>query len=565
MHKCCIYVFLLMVLHEAQQMDNPTINLNGCTFIGKWSNNNEIASFLSIPFAQPPIKELRWTNPILMTNYNTNTYNSTYYHSRCFQPWDQLDIKEYPPQSEDCLTLDIYMPWNSKNTSIMIFIYGGSSVIGSSFQYNFTNFSKMTNKIIIVPNYRVGILGYLSFTALSEISATNTSGNYGIMDIITSIKWINKYIDNFNGNSNNITIFGQSTGCTMIYALLMTPLLKHDNNNKYFHRAICMSGSPNVTMDSYTANEQGNKWLNTFKCDNNTNEMIVECMRNIDPYILSTSIAIYEYQLLKMMGMPGPDPMGSHLPGLIIVDGYVIIESFENAIINGNILDIPLIWGNMQYECDYLPFRNVLNYSAVEFGDFIDEHFMLWGKGFGQNLWHKYYENDYILNGTQLVYNGICADCNTFCGTKYLSKLLSDSKYFNSNIYIYNIQQWPSHQYIASDTWNATNAFHGFDLFSICDVWNSWIYLGSKYFKPESIDLKFGDLLRKQWMHFIEYNKPLSNWPIYHENTNYSVALFGGYNSSYDYDKVVISYDYKISVCQFYLDHGIDQRFWWAD
>ena len=174
----------------------PSLSIENCLIIGKPYNSSG-AYFYSIPYTHPPIGSLRWENSILISNYSntsnvcndklthntvsnqqqpqtTNFINATYHRSRCFQPIGPIPANmssKYPPESEDCVHLDIYSPNfsilnnsnNSKPLGVIVYFHGGSSISGCNCQYDFTNFSIEMNAIIVVPNYRLATLGFLTF------------------------------------------------------------------------------------------------------------------------------------------------------------------------------------------------------------------------------------------------------------------------------------------------------------------------------------------------------------------------------------------------------------------
>eukprot|EP01084_Bolivina_argentea_P192293 330145_1 len=353
--------FLLIVLQVCNSQ--PSVQIDGCKINGKWNSDNEqqVAQFFSIPFAIPPVDELRWMEPMQISNYSNpdicknNSYNATYHHSRCYQLQFGSNTDTWPPQSEDCLHLDIYSPnITNQNLSTMVYFHGGSSISGGSFQFDFTNFSIAQNVIVVVPNYRLQLIGFLAFKALSATSNTLSSGNYGLMDLKLSLKWIQKYIHLFGGTSD-VTIFGHSTGGTAVLALLASPSTKG-----LFNRAISMSGSPNISMDLITAEKQGENIVNLFNCNNKNNyAMTILCMRSIPALNLTNA---YPNAWIdsdnKNFGLPGPNKKGFNEAGLMIVDGYLVTDSIFNALNNG-LIDVPLIIGNTQYETDFMPLQNV--------------------------------------------------------------------------------------------------------------------------------------------------------------------------------------------------------------
>jgi len=203
-------------------------------------NQDGIRVYHGIPFAAPPVGNLRWRPPAPV------------------QPWDGVKpAKEYsaicpeaikpatvpsPTQnmSEDCLYLNVWTP--AKNTSeklpVMVFFYGGgfTSVAGSMPDYNGTTLAEK-GVIVVTPNYRIGALGFLAHPQLDAESPHNASGNYGILDQQAALAWVQNNIGAFGGDPSRVTIFGQSAGAESNYVHLVSPL-----SRGLYRQAIVESG-----------------------------------------------------------------------------------------------------------------------------------------------------------------------------------------------------------------------------------------------------------------------------------------------------------------------------------
>ena len=189
--------------------------------------------YKGIPFAAPPIGELRWKAP------------------QPVQPWDGvLETKEFAPSpmqadttistSEDCLYLNVWTPAKSKKDRlpVMVWIYGGGFSIGST-SYPYSDGAELARKGVVVASiaYRVGYLGFLAHPELSAENAEGVSGNYGLLDQIAALRWIRDNIGAFGGDPSNVTIFGQSAGGISVSMLCASPLAKG-----LFKHAISQSG-----------------------------------------------------------------------------------------------------------------------------------------------------------------------------------------------------------------------------------------------------------------------------------------------------------------------------------
>ena len=192
--------------------DNQLLILTKSGLIqGTTNPSKTVRIFTSIPYATPPVGDLRWYPPEPVPDWNNDTINATNDPPGCPQ------LCTLPPhgcptvQSEDCLFLNIWTPMNPSSTSgvpVMVFIHGGNFKQGYSggLLYDGTNLVEFTNVILVTINYRLGALGQLW-----SIEA-GMSGNYGFLDQKVALQWIWTNIEYFGGDRTRITLFGQSAG-----------------------------------------------------------------------------------------------------------------------------------------------------------------------------------------------------------------------------------------------------------------------------------------------------------------------------------------------------------------
>jgi para-nitrobenzyl esterase len=199
------------------------------------------AEFLGIPYAQPPVGDLRWHEP-LPVKPRTEVRAVGSFGAPCAQPvlgdWNRRDAEA---GKEDCLSLNVMTPvWPAKQPlPVMLWIHGGANEGGSASSALYKDGTLIRHGVLLVTvNYRLGIFGFFAHPALSAESSHHASGNYGLMDQILALRWVRENIANFGGDPNNITVFGQSAGAVDT-GLLMTSGLSKD----LFQRAIAESGT----------------------------------------------------------------------------------------------------------------------------------------------------------------------------------------------------------------------------------------------------------------------------------------------------------------------------------
>ena len=226
-------------------------------FLGK--ENEDIISYKGIPFARPPIKNLRWKPPLDCED-SDNIFEAYHFQKSPIQSETPGEDASYYEISEDCLYLNIWK-YNDeqKNKPVMVFIHGGDFGWGGTVDplYDGHNFVKNHNDIILVTiTYRLSILGFLDLTLIKGGEDYKESPNLGLLDQIQALKWINKNIENFGGDKNNVTIFGESAGGSSVTLL---PLI--NGTKGLFKRIISQSGSFAWTINK----EAGKKVIDNLK------------------------------------------------------------------------------------------------------------------------------------------------------------------------------------------------------------------------------------------------------------------------------------------------------------
>jgi para-nitrobenzyl esterase len=225
---------------------------------GAITADGQVRAFKGIPYAAPPVGELRWQPPQPAARWS-GVRGAMDFGAHCMQPHVYSDMVFHDPGgSEDCLTLNVWTPVDAKPGSlpVMVWVYGGGFAAGGTSEARQDGqFLAHRNVVVVSMNYRLGIFGFFVHPELTAESPHHASGNYGLLDQAAALAWVKKNIGKFGGDPHNITIFGESAGSFAVSALMASPLTKDD-----MRRAIGESGgaffSGGLTFNSRGAREQ---------------------------------------------------------------------------------------------------------------------------------------------------------------------------------------------------------------------------------------------------------------------------------------------------------------------
>ncbi|MGY6661586.1 MAG: carboxylesterase/lipase family protein [Glycocaulis sp.] len=214
------------------QVDTPAGTVQGVSEAG-------ITVFRGIPYAEAPTGDNRWRAPVPAARWD-GVRDATQFGPVCHQPPSRpgsIYAEERGEMSEDCLSLNIWAPENAENAPVFVWIHGGSLIGGAGSDSMYDGARLAAEGLVVVTiNYRVGILGYLAHPELSAESPDNISGNYGVLDQIEALRWVNRNIAAFGGDPENVTIAGESAGALSVMYLMGAP-----SAHGLFARAIAQS------------------------------------------------------------------------------------------------------------------------------------------------------------------------------------------------------------------------------------------------------------------------------------------------------------------------------------
>src|SRR5580658_10432713 len=283
---------------------------------------NGLDVYKGIPFAAPPVGDLRWRPPVHAASW-TGTRKADAFAPACMQVGVSMPGETAPAVSEDCLYLNIWTPAKSahQHLPVIVWIYGGGYINGSASMPLYWG-DRLAQKGVIVATiaYRLGPLGFLALSELTRESTHHSSGNYGLMDQIAALEWIQRNIAAFGGDPKCVTIAGQSSGAISVSVLMASPLVKG-----LFQRAIGESGGlfePLALAPKF---------------------LLANAEREGDKYAVSLgAVSLKELRQLPATLLTG------NAGGIVhpVIEPYVLPHSPYEAFTSGEQNDVPLLIGS---------------------------------------------------------------------------------------------------------------------------------------------------------------------------------------------------------------------------
>lgn len=318
---------------------NPVLTVEGGQIQGIETGTPNIVVYKGIPFAAPPVGDLRWREPQPVISWDGIKICDTFGAAapqKLAEPGSFYD-KEFYAQSphvknEDCLYLNVWTPAAGKsdaNLPVAMWIHGGAYRNGFGHENEFDGVVWAQKDVILVTvNYRLGVLGFLAHPELTAESPNGVSGNYGILDQVAALKWIKANISQFGGNPDQITVFGQSAGAGSVQALVASPLTKGLIQGAIIQSGGGLGSRPTVTLAD--AEQTGVALARFYDC------VSIDEMRNVK----AEEFGDFENRTAAFV--EAENRTANMSP---VVDGYLLKESFSDAAINGTLADIPYIIG----------------------------------------------------------------------------------------------------------------------------------------------------------------------------------------------------------------------------
>ncbi len=353
----------------------PQIQLDSGLIAGaSVGEKGDVHVYKGIPFAAPPVGGLRWRPPQAVKPWD-GVRACTAFGPWCPQPQALLG-RGTGTQSEDCLYLNVWTPAKGPKDKlpVMVWLHGGGHTTGSGASELYGGERLAREGVVVVTiNYRLGPFGYLGHPLLSKESDRKVSGNYGLLDQIAALAWVQRNIAAFGGNPGCVTIFGESAGSVSVCRLMVSPLAKG-----LFHRAIAQSGG------AHGLNRHLREEWNQLPPMEKVGEQLAEqlgCARAADPL---AALRAKSAQEVLDAAAPAQGLFGKGIKFGPIVDGWALPDDPVALFAAGKQHDVPFMTGSNADEgsvfMQQMPLRRVQGYKwllAQRFGKQADRVFAL--------------------------------------------------------------------------------------------------------------------------------------------------------------------------------------------
>lgn len=328
---------------------------------GRTTEDGETASFLGVPYAEPPVGELRWRAPREVRAW-AGVREATSFGPSAPQdppPPNSLYFGGEREFSEDCLHLNVWSGTDAaERRPVLVWFHFGAYQFGSSANPMYAGEPlARTGCTVVTVDHRLGRLGFLAHPQLSAESEMNVSGNYGLLDQLAALRWVQRNIAAFGGDPGNVTIGGVSAGANSVHVLRASPLA-----DGLFHRAIAHSG-PGLTgtidgpghpagPQTLAAAEQAGEELVRLLGVTDMAELRALPVAELNSVMLPRAAGSWNFDLA-----PGAE-ISLHLfdAAYPVVDGHLLPESPLTAYANGRVADVPFMVGNVANEWSGLPY-----------------------------------------------------------------------------------------------------------------------------------------------------------------------------------------------------------------
>ena len=533
-----------IIIEETQEIE---VKVQGGVVRGKYERNSVV--FKGIPFAKPPAGSQRWKAPVPcdVNRCWRGTFNASEFGSVCAQQ-DILNSKDPSSVigSEDCLFINVWTPEKRASENllpVLVYIHTGYLLYASGNWKGLHPSPELISEMKVVGvsfNYRLNAFGFLALKSLADASASKTSGNYGFMDQILALKWVQTNIKKFGGDPGSVTLIGQSSGGTSELALLASP-----DAADLFHRAIIMSGSPIFNKSSEDAAHDNEIFVKNAKCMRDSSSEERKCLYSLSPKEIEDAIPWDVYPYWRMSDQNDLPTKNLFDGAVAVVDKLVVPNPPLLAMTTGKANDVPVIIGTTAQEINDRPAKNFENSTWDDYSAYVKEKLFPFIGGNVSKVLAMY--NKSLPDGSppslQFSYTSMASDVRMTCANNVLAQ--NASRGFKSPVYRYIVTNAPSTP-VDLIGFPATFAFHLWDLVAFFG------FPKEVHYSPSKKDLSFMRDLRSEFSKFI-HNKTFESWNEYPQDT----ALFTDKGM-----KVLGKDGYHKQECDFWLGNGFFSYAW---
>jgi para-nitrobenzyl esterase len=471
---------------------------------GTTNEDHTVRIFKGVPFAAPPVGDLRWKAPQPAPQW-AGVRRADKFGSACLQTdvFGDIYFRDSQP-SEDCLTLNIWMPAKPTTSKLPVFLwfYGGGFVAGSSSEprYDGENLAKK-GIMVVEPNYRLGVFGFFSHPELTKESGHNSSGNCGLLDQVAASKWVVNNIAAFGGDPHNITIGGESAGSFSVCALMASPL-----SRDLFQRAIGESGA------FFPSRKEGGL---TVKLLPETEQFGVKFAEEVGAKSLAEMRAKSGDELLQAAAKLnrgfafGPN-----------IDGYFLPSDPEAIYSRGEQADVPLLAGWNADEGKMTVLMSPQRATAKSFAEQAQKRFADEAAEF-LKLYPATTDQEAILSAEQLSSDDFIA-YSTW-------KWLNMQNTTGATVYTYHFEQAPATKpgaMIGPVPASELGSKHAGEIHYVFQT------LKSLDVPWTEADFKVSDVMSSYWANFVKTGNPnakgLPDWPPYNKSNGFQVMHLSG-------------------------------------
>jgi para-nitrobenzyl esterase len=476
------FLILCAALPLAAAISDP-VHVDGGLISGAAGSSPEVRAYKGIPYAAPPTGDLRWKSPKPAASWQ-GVRDAKQFSAACYQtPYPKTSIyyRDAEPLSEDCLYLNVWTAAksNRERRPVMVWVYGGALTRGSSSipTYDGEALAKM-GVVLVSFNYRLNIFGFFAHPELTKESDRGSSGNYGLLDQIAVLEWVQKNISAFGGDPKRVTIFGESAGSWSVNYLMASPLAKG-----LFQRVIGESGAVfGIMRKREEAEAAGVKFGGSIGAES------LQALR-----------AKPAEDLLKASANANFPPN---------VDGWMLPQDVYTIFTNGKQNDVPLLAGSNADEGKSLTqwpangtASSFVEQSRRRFADKTDDFLKLYPAGSSDQAKASFYAS---------------FRDQTF-GWQMRTWVRMQTKTRKSNAYLYYFSRIPPGP--TSDQYGAYHASEIGYVFGNLEPPRPW----------EDVDRKLSHTISSYWVNFATTGDPngklLPKWPSYQEPSDAALEL----------------------------------------